>query len=122
MSWNDSWRRRRHHPAVRLCAHSHEWIVRWLEENGWRKNALSLPSRKSILEGDPDPGWQQMILVRERDISVEGKIVSVRVPGARTPKARLSVYEWKDLMAELEDAYSQLGLTVPRAHHRLRRT
>lgn len=121
MSWNDSWRRRRHHPAIRLCAHSHEWIVRWLEQNGWRRGSVSIPTRAQVLRGDPDPGWQHMVRLSNEHLCREG----LRVPGARTPKARISCYEWHDFLKNpdtgLERAYHLLGLDIPPLRNRLRR-
>jgi len=117
-----SWRRRRHHPTVRLCAHSHEWIVRWLESNGWQKFRLIVPSRKQILEGSTDPGYQEMRFMKE-PLSCPA---FCSVPGARTPKARLSIHEWRDFLDNpdtgLNRAYRLLGMEVPPARNRLRRT
>lgn len=122
MSWNDSWRRRRHHPAVRLCAHSHEWIVRWLESLGWTKSRLIVPTRQQVLSGDPDPGFQEMRYA-DSPLSIPALC---SVPGARTPKARLSVHEWKDFIENpdtgLARAYRMLGMDIPPARNRLRRT
>ena len=113
-------KRSRHHPSVRLCAHSHEWIVRWLESNGWTKYRLLMPSRQQILLGNPDPGYQEMRLLKEP--SLVG--VYCRVPGARASKQRLSMYEWVDFMRNpdtgLEATYRLLGMDVPPARNRLR--
>jgi len=117
-----SWRRRRHHPTIRLCAHSHEWIVRWLESIGWQKFRLLIPSREQILDGDPDPGVQEMRLVKAPPTVP----VFCYIPGSRTPKARLSIYEWRDFLSNpdhgLEKAYRLLGVEIPPARNRLRRT
>jgi len=48
------------------------------------------------------------------------------IPGSRTPKARLSIYEWRDFLSNpdhgLEKAYRLLGVEIPPARNRLRRT
>ena len=102
-------RQSRHLFGTRLAFRSHEWVVRWLVKHGWTVESISLPTRASVLEGSTNPGWTRL--------AKPHIAIAVNVPGARRPKERLSIHEWKVLMTDLDVAYKVLGVRVPPLHN-----